>query len=469
MMISDRYLNLSDKLERKEALKLCVDFYQFFYYPDINIDILKNITWDDISDLYQSNSPISQKLSDFPKIIDILKYIRLSHISYLQMIDEDKDSHFLEKHISFQEYDDWSENAREYLKNEFEHMPILDLYSDSIFKSDSICYPLQYMNVFFYRDNFRFLLGEKKTEIYGSTPDSRKKLFSTLEKYGLSEFKNNVLERNIPGSQTKYSIPRCSIISLTFALLAINSKDIPIEFQYYILSDFVINICIANSCKPYQILTYITKLKKGFSPKKVILSRYSFFCSFQQKIRQSVDAIIDSNFETPAKRRKRKEQRKEKSVPNTNALDNINLFWNFSTEFLGLVEKYASLQQKMNIFREVEKNFLSGKPSVSNIQNNSSKIDTSSIENLISAISEKFHYKERNYEAISYDELYDSLSNNDGTINNLIFFNEIQFLYQIFNDNKKNFKNKENSDTDDRKNLVSTELLYSKLFFNHFK
>lgn len=436
--------NLSNSIDRKEALKLCIDFYQIFYFPDIEIDELKGITWEDISQLYDPKSAISQTLSDFPELADILKYIRLSHNSYLQLIKEDNGLHSLDEYISFQEYDELSENAREYLKNKFNHMPVLDFYSDSVSTPTAICYPLQYLNIFFNKDSFCFLEEKKMADFNWTSLSSRKILSNILEEHKLTDFKTNILQKNIPGSKTKYFIPKCSIISLTFVLLASNSKEIPIEFYYEILSDFVINICVANNCKPYEILIYLSKVKQGFPKEDLIHSRHKFFCSYEEKIRQAASKTIKSSYDD---KHRNHHTRDEKIIS-----DNINLFWEFSTEFFQLVEKYSSLQRKMTAFREVEKDVLSDRFQTLNVQNESKQDGKSATDRIKESFLKYFDYDSRNYNPLTYSELNDFLTcNPDGTIRNLIMFSDIASLCK----------------TDSE--LLWNNVLYSQFFFNHFK
>jgi len=440
--------NLSSSFDRKEALELCTGFYQFFYYPDIDMDVLKDISWEDISQLYEPQSTISQALSDFPRLADVLKYMRLSHNSYLQLIKEDNGTHALNEHISFQEYDELSENAREYSKEKFENMPVFDFYSDSVSTSTAICYPLQYLNAFFYKDSFCFLDSEKLVAYNGSSLSTLKKLVNILEERRLTEFKTNLLQKNIPGSKAKYFIPKCSIISLIFVLLASNSKDIPIEFYYQILSDFVINVCVANNCKPYEILSYLSRLKCSFSPYEVVKSRRKLYSFYQEEVNQAISP----------KRNKEQKDKKPNHIEDKikdgkmTDIDNINLFMDFSKDFLNLIEEYSSLQHKMSIFRQIEKDILTDVQEKSNTENPSIQSKDSVPYNYVKKeFLEHFNYKARNLGPITFDELYDFLtSESDNTRKNLRLFSELTSSYA------KDFS-------------LWKNILYTKFFFNHFK
>lgn len=404
MNINYSYLNLSSRFLRPEALKLCRDFYDPFFIPE-SFSYFKNIEFEEIgnwNDQYISNSRL---LSENPALTNILKYIYFSHLSYMELIAADN-AHQLTGYISFHEYEELSEQVMEKLRNEFSHLSIADLYSDSISMPLSASYPLQHMNIFFNQKDFSFLNQPQTKDIFDNQQPVSilKTLSKVLKQYGLEDIKFKLLRRDISDSRSSFFIPKCCIFSLTFVLLAFESGDIPVDFQYMILSDFIINLCIANHCTPYEILNYLVIIKKNFPQRIFLESKRKFISRYQKKLKDAINLIENKAFAGS-------------KDCNVDHQDDVFLFWKFSTSYFDILKQCSDVHQTMKTFREIE-NYIIKKQSEDTLtETDSGELSKEDYEKMqlenyyIDTFLKKFHQNNtKSYQPISSADLYEFLT-----------------------------------------------------------
>lgn len=184
-----------------------------------------------------------------------------------------------------------------------------------------------------------------------------------------------------------------------------------------ILSDFVINVCISNKFTPYEILTYLIDVKNGFPKKAFMDARQNLIKTYQKKFYDNLFSKKDS----------------------IDSYDNINLFLEFSQEYLKLIECYTKTKQTIDIFRTIEKNILSEETKKREQLLQDETEDEDAIESYKNKFLKLFNYTDNGYAPISSDVLFDFIKNDlSNNTYYIILLKNLESVYSI-NDNLLEF------------------------------